>query len=511
LELEPDDPTLLVLEGMLVAATGKPLAAGELIELLRAGPLTEEQLDEKLVLLRRIIRNWRWSPPGPDLIAARALPPDERWAPVKHAQQAYPDSADAALQVLLMRSELAGIDLMDEEEKQRMRTKILAAEPQAIATLEEQSPLKAAIITAEGEARDAARRVDDMLTPDQSAPLVFDEEDFAQLSADLLRIGLPHWALRTLRLQMARRGEVRPEDIAVWRELLPGLLGEEAAAELLVAWENDEILSTRIYATVPEPEQVNGQAVSPLWAGSYERGLRDATLVRGRILPVGREKEALLADEVQHALQLGRHDQAEAAMRELSQMTKGTGAVERQQLALAVSRQDAASAQATAAMVREQDRRLRASYNLVAPAEYLAGDWSAAAEAYARGFANKQADPIRRGFAALHAHGAAQVAGGEQNDLLRQALAVVPEQAWIRQLLLAALGELDREQLLSEAAEGSHAQVQGKRCEAYFALAFAPGRSMEGRRADMAACVDTGVMAYIEYDFAQAYLRQHGG
>ena len=66
---------------------------------------------------------------------------------------------------------------------------------------------------------------------------------------------------------------------------------------------------------------------------------------------------------------------------------------------------------------------------------------------------------------------------------------------------------MDREQLLATADEGRDYIITGQRCEAYFALAFAPGQTIAGRRADLTACRDTGMVGYIEYEFARQWLK----
>ena len=49
--------------------------------------------------------------------------------------------------------------------------------------------------------------------------------------------------------------------------------------------------------------------------------------------------------------------------------------------------------------------------------------------------------------------------------------------------------------------------MTGQRCEAFFALAFAPGQTIAGRRADLVSCYETGMIGYIEYEFARNWLR----
>ena len=91
------------------------------------------------------------------------------------------------------------------------------------------------------------------------------------------------------------------------------------------------------------------------------------------------------------------------------------------------------------------------------------------------------------------------------------ALEVAPADEWIRTLLQTLLGEYDRDQLLAIADEGRSYISTGQQCEAYFALAFAPRQTQTGRRADLEACFQTGMVGYIEYEFARHYLRHEGG
>ena len=449
LELSPTDPTLLVLEGMLTAAAGKVEGASDLLELVRAGPLPEVELDKKLVLQRRTIRQWRWNSPGVDLAMVAGYPPAERWQPTKRAQQMHPDSPTAALAVLQMRADLAGIELTPAGDEQRMRDKILEAEPGAVETLQEQQPLRAAIVTAKGDAADAARRVGEMLEPDSTGVINFSEEDFDKLVADLSRMGVPDWTLRASRLQMAQRGGSNSSDIEVWRQLLPDLIGEEAAAEMLTIWENGEMPGTQIYQSSDTITTTAEQPMDPVVAGLYERRYRDATLVMENTLPLDIEREASLAQHVESARTLGRLEEAERALNDLTTISDNQRLIAGERLALAAARGDRIGTEQAAAEVRKLDRRLTHSNFSIGTAEILAGNWIESADAFAKGFENKNADPTRRGFAALHAYGAAQLGGEDRSELVRKALEVVPPDGWIKSLLMAVLGDMDREQLLA--------------------------------------------------------------
>jgi len=509
-ELDPADPTLLVLEAMLEAASGKVEGASDLLELVRAGPLTEDELDQKLVLQRRTISKWRWNPPSLDLAMVEGLPAAERWEPVKRAQQLYPDSATAALAVLRMRADLAGVELTAQGEDQRMRDKILEAEPAALEVLEAKQPLRAAIISAKGEASDAARRVDDMLEPDSTGILNFSEDDFDKLIADFARMELPDWALRAAKLKMAQRGEVTVGDIEIWRQLLPALVGEEAARELLNDWENGETPSTQIYATVAEPVGTTDRPIDPTVGGHYERMRRDAALTLGATLPVKSERIAALNTRMVGARMVGREAEAATALIDLAAENPPPLLVARGQLSLALLRGDPAEVRTALQEVRRLDRRLIQSAFDVGNAEILLGNWRAAADAFQRGFENSAADPVRRGFAAMHAFGAAKLAGETRTRLVEEAIEVVPPDEWILTLLQALLGRVDREQLLAIADEGRTYIAVGQRCEALFALAFGPDQTPLGRDADLKACYETGMVGYIEYEFARHYTQRLG-
>lgn len=508
LELAPTDPTLLVLEGMLTAAAGKVEAASDLLEIVRAGPLPEEEMDTKLVLQRRTIRKWQLNPPGLDVAMVSGYPPAERWEPTKRAQQAYPDSPTAALAVLRMRSDLAGVDLAPEtSDDLRMRDKILEAEPGAVLTLQENQPLRAAIITASGESADAAKRVSEILEPDVTGVLNLSEEDFDKLVADLSRMEIPDWTLRASRLQIAQRGGSNSSDIEVWRQLLPELIGEEAAVKVVTRWENGGMPGTQVYEASDEIDVDTNHPMDPVVAGLYERRYRDAKLVIENTLPLELERQASMAMVVESARTLGKLDEAERALNELISATDNERLITAERMALAAARGDRVGTAQAAAAVRKVDRRLLASNFGVGNAEILAGNWLEASDAFAKGFDNENADPTRRGFAALHAYGAAKLGGKDRTKLVRQALEVVPEGDWIESLLRAAIGEMDREQLLAAADEGRSYVATGQRCEAYFALAFAPGQTSAGQRADLIACYETGMLGFIEYEFARNWLQ----
>lgn len=507
LELNPTDPTLMVLEGMILGAAGHVENASDTLELARAGPLLEKEIDQKLVMQRRTISMTRFSSPGLDLLRAEGLPADQRWEPVKRIEQKYPDSATAAMAVLQMRCDLAEVELTPANKDQRMRDKILAAEPGAIETLKKFKPLWAALITANGDAGDAARRVAEMLTPDGTGVINFSEEDFEKLVADLNRVGASDWALRASRLQMAQRGGHNSSDIEVWRQLLPDLIGEEAAQAVIDDWENGRMSGAAIYTTVAEPTGTVDLPMNSLVGGHYERRRRDAALLLESGLPTEVEKTNALLFLSESAIHLGKFEEAERALNEYAPIAKEPRSVAQQQLQLAMARGDKAGAEIALKEIRRRDRRLVYSNFIAGNAEIMAGNWKAASDAFIRGYKDSLADPMRRGFSALHAFGAGKLAGVDRSDDLRDALELVEEEEWITKLILAALGEVDREQLLAAADEGRDYIITGQRCEAYFALAFAPGQTIAGRRADLTACRDSGMVGYIEYEFARQWLK----
>lgn len=507
LELNPTDPTLMVLEGMILGAAGHVENASDILELSRAGPLLEKEIDQKLVMQRRTIAMYGLNSPGIELLRAEGLAADQRWEPVKRMEQRYPESAAAALAVLQMRCDLAGVDLTPASTDQRMRDKILAAEPGAVETLQKFKPLWAALITANGDAGDAARRVAEMLTADGTGVINFSEEDFEKLVADLNRVGATDWALRASRLQMAQRGGHNSSDIQVWRLMLPDLIGEEAAQAMISDWENGQMSGAKIYTTVAEPTGTVDHPMNSLVGGHYERRRRDAALMLESGLATDIEKTSALLFLAESAIHLGKYDEAERALSEYAPIATDPRSVAQQQLQLAMVRGDKVGAAMALKEVRKRDRRLAYSNFIAGNAEIMAGNWKAASDAFIRGYKNDLADPMRRGFAALHAYGAGQLAGDDRSDDLRDALDVVEEDSWISKLLQGALGDMDREQLLATADEGRDYIITGQRCEAYFALAFAPGQTIAGRRADLTACRDTGMVGYIEYEFARQWLK----
>jgi len=507
LEMSPTDPTLMVLEGMVLGAAGHVENSSDVLELTRSGPLLEEEIDQKLVMQRRTIAKWRLNPPGVDLYLAEGLPPDERWEPVKRMQQLYPDSATAAMAVLRMRTDLAEIELTPASSDQRMRNKILEAEPDAVATLERFRPLWGILVQADGEAGDAARRVSEMLTPDSTGIINFSEEDFDKLVADLNRVGATDWALRASRLQMAERGGYNSSDIEVWRQLLPELIGAEAAEAMIADWENGRNSGAAIYTTVAEPTGTEEHPMNPLVGGHYERLRRDSQLTLQTGLPTDSERANNLLLLAESAIHVGKFEEAERALSEYAPISSNPRAVARTQLQLAMARGDDDGAAAALKEVKRRDRRLEFSNFTEGNAEIMAGNWKAAADAFEKGFKNPLADKRRRGFAALHAFGAAKLAGDDRSKQVRDALELVEEDSWIANLLLTVLGEMEREQLLAAADEGRDYIITGQRCEAYFALAFAPDQTVAGRRADLTACRDTGMVGYIEYEFARQWLK----
>lgn len=510
LELEASDSTLPVLEAMVAASAGEIEQAADVLRLVRAGPLMDEALDQPAALQEHTVEAWRLQTPGIDILGTYGRPPDQRWEPLKRLQATYPDSAAVALEVLKMRCDLAGIEMTAEGEGQHMRDKIIAAEPQAMAVVEAHRPLWAAILRATGEAGDAARRVADMLTPDANATLNFSTDDLAQLVSDLDRIGAPEWALRALRLQIGQRGELTQADVAAWRQLLPQLISPELANAMLDDVEVGKIKPVVLHPSDPEPESAGAWPVDPVVAGHYERNRRlGAAILRdGAPVPAEERSARMLVAESQILL-----GQTAAAAETLAR-ADGPGQeplpVARARLSLALEIGDPGAAAKAAEDVRALDRKLTGSHFSVATADVLTGHFKAAADALETGLNNKFAAVEHRAYSAFHAYGMAQLAGETRTKLIAQALALVKPEDWVARLLAAENGNVSREQLLAEAAEGRDYVTRGRRCEAYFALAFAPGQTASGRRADLEACVETGMIGYVEYGLARAWLQHEG-
>ena len=511
MEMEPGDTTLAVLEGMVLAASGNIEGARDALEIARAGPLMDDSLDGRVQRQLRTIDAWSITPPGLEIFQTRGAEPAQRWEPLKRLQAMYPDSAVAAMEVLRMRADLAGIDLAAEGEDERMRDKILAAEPQAMEVIEAKQPLWAAILKANGEAGDAARRIAEMLKADETGMLNFSVEDWAQLVADFDRVGLPDWAIRALRMRAAENGSMSASDLAALRQLLPRVMPEATANRLLDQLEAGTLKPLALRAAVADPAGSEAWPTAPVVSATSELMRRRAAVVladsEGELDSL--EEQGALITTAASSRHLGDLETAERAINELARTGRNEVEVESQRLSLAMARGDLDAVVAARAAVLRLDRQLKKTHFTVANSYIATGDWAEASEAFAAGFKNRSASTRFRAFSALHAHGAATLAGSDQNKLMREALALVEEDEWIARLLQTALGEVDRAQILIEADEGRDHVTIGKRCEAHFALAFAPGQTAAGRRAEMEACRDSGMGSFIEYEFATMWLRRN--
>jgi hypothetical protein len=508
LELQSGDATVAALEALVFAAAGKIEHASDLLELMRAGPLMDETLDRMVAHQRSLIQGWRLNPPALDVAMNRGLPAQNRWQPTKALQASYPDSPTVAMAVLKMRAELAGIELLAEGEDERMRNKILEAEPGSMEALEAGQPMWAAVVKASGEAGDAARRISEMMTPDNIGVLNLSAKDFSTLVADFVRIGLPDWALRALQLRMGETRGADPADAEAVRKLLPLVLGEEAAAPILAAWNQGDLQAVTLFPPVDEPVARPGVPMDGLVAGHYERRRREAVAMLEVGAPSELEEQNSWLMIAESERVLGNYGLARAALDRYESLSKERVNLGRERLALATAMHDDGAVLSARESLQRIDRRMKQTHFSRGVAEVMLGNYGEAADAFALGFNNEQADLNRRAFSALHAHGVAQLAGDSREKLVKKALALVDEDEWIAKLLAAMLGEMDAEQLLAQATEGRDYLVTGQSCEAHFALAFAPGQTQTGRREHLEACVRTGMVGYIEYEIAIGWLRR---
>ena len=508
LEMAPGDGTVAALEVLVLAAAGEIEHAYDLMELLRAGPLMGESLDRVVSHQRNLIRGWRLNPPSLDVAMAQGLPPQQRWQPLKTLQANYPDSPTVALAVLRMRAELAGIELLAEGEDRRMRNKILAAEPNSMEALELGQPMWAAIVKADGEAADAAKRVSEAMSSDSIGVINLSEADFEKLTADFLRIGLPDWALRAVSMKMGEAGEIDPADIESLKKLLPMVLGDEAAGPIGAGLSVGGAARVSVFPGEADPVARVEVPMNRLIAGHYERRRRDAMATLELAAPTPEEERNAWLMVAESERTLGNFQQAREALDRYAALSNDRVNLGRENLSLAVAMQDTAAVMQAREGLKKADRKMKETNFSRGIAETMLGDYMAAAVAFTAGFENELADPSRRAFSALHAHGMAQLAGSSRADEVEQALALVDEADWIAKLLLAVQGNMDAEQLLAQAEEGRDYLITGQRCEAHFALAFTPGQTAEGRRTRLEACVNTGMIGYIEYDLSLAWLRR---
>jgi hypothetical protein len=508
LEMAPGDGTVAALEALVMAAAGEIEHAYDLVELLRAGPLMDESLDRLISHQRNLIRGWRLNPPALDANLARGVPAQERWRPLKQLQANYPDSPTVALAVLRMRTDLAEIELVAQGEDQRMRNKILAAEPAAMEALEAGQPLYAAIVKASGESADAAKRITESLSVDGIGVLNLSESDFEKLVADLVRIGLPDWALRALQLKVGEAGQIGPADVETMRELLPMVVGDEAAKPALAKLSAGELGKVAIFGGGGDPVGRSEVPMDPVVVGHFERLRRDAMALLELGAPTEEEERDAWGSVAESERAMGNYGRAREALDRYAALSKKGVGVSWAKLSLAIATQDRDLAIEARGELQKTDRKLKETHFSRGIAEVMLGDDRAAADAFLKGFENKFADPDRRAFSALHAHGVAQLAGGSQVDEVVLAKELVEEDEWIAKLLATVLGEMDAEQLLAQAEEGRDYLIVGRRCEAHFALAFTPGQTEAGRRRHLEACARTGMISYIEYEIALAWLRR---
>ncbi|GAB5558686.1 MAG: hypothetical protein SynsKO_03330 [Synoicihabitans sp.] len=80
---------------------------------------------------------------------------------------------------------------------------------------------------------------------------------------------------------------------------------------------------------------------------------------------------------------------------------------------------------------------------------------------------------------------------------------------WQNHLAMFSRGEISREELLAAAQTEDPFEASERICEAQFYLAAAPGVEAAERYERLKACVETGQVNFIEYQFAQALLQRY--
>jgi hypothetical protein len=180
------------------------------------------------------------------------------------------------------------------------------------------------------------------------------------------------------------------------------------------------------------------------------------------------------------------------------------------QLQLAIIEGNQADIIATLDSLQKSDRKMKRTALAQAQGALALGKWDQAADAFETHAqaSSKESQFERAHYVTLHAHICNQLSGSTSSASLATAFAPPDEFVWVNQLRLALKGELARELLLELAQVDSDFETAGRRCEAYLILAFTPGQTEAGRRSDLRACINTGRVAFIEYQMARSILRQ---
>lgn len=511
LEIAPSDGSLLLLQAMLFASGGEIWRANRVLmattQLLPIDARTRPLYLAHTYGLGAIILD---SIEGIDARTS-GVEPGQIEVVYADALKAWPGNALVLSALVELRARSAASTLGGTESKREgeaaRRAASLVASAAEIERLYRLDPINAAPFRGDAAARIAGRKLVLQWQRLSDRTVALGHKEIAEMVVELEQAGAPELALVLQRLLVVARGFASPGDAVTWRRILPRLLGETAADELLTLWAEGGINTVALSGPDPEELEWTGDlATNPILRHQMDRELGE----RNFRIDLLRAQPLALAKAYRERGQLqGRAGRYQAA---LADFASAEGIYNRDPM-LSVAR-----AAVFADLQREEEaetlfRQILRRRDGRELAEVEMGIFRYGQGRYAEARDHFRAEALRdpgAGWPAVMAELAARRSGESERRLLGISLEATPPNSWLAHCLWYLQGGLGAEDLLRRAREGGELTVAGQLSEAYFVLAqtsLAAG-DQGAAIAHLESCIGTGMTGMIEFRLARQELRR---
>ncbi|GAB1489981.1 hypothetical protein MASR2M8_24380 [Opitutaceae bacterium] len=513
LEIAPSDGSLLLLQAMLFASAGEVWRANRVLmattQLLPIDARTRPLYLAHTYGLGALILD---SIEGIDARTS-GINPAQVEAVYGDALAAWPGNVLVLSALIELRARVAmaapganGRRPTTEQEAAR-RAESLAASRQEIERLHSLDPINAAVFRGDAASRVAGQKLLAGWQRLSDRGTALGHKEITELVAELEKAGAPELALVLQRLLVVARGFASPGDAITWRRVLPQLIGESAAAELLALWAEGGINTVALTGPdLSELEWTGDVAANPILRHQLDRELGE----RNFRIDMLQTQPLSLAQAYRERGDLhrraGRYELALADFAAAAGLQAGDPRLELARAGVLGDLQRDAEAE----LIFTTLLRSRSAKEL---AEFDFGVFRFGQGRYEEARTLFRAEARRfpgAGWPAILADLSARRSGGSERRLVARSLEQVSPDSWIAHCLWYLQGGINADNLLRRAREGGELAVAGQLSEAYFLLAqtsLATGDEASAI-AHLESCIGTGMTNMIEFRLARLELRR---
>lgn len=513
MEIAPSDGSLLLLQSMLFASAGEIWRANRVLmattQLLPIDARTRPLYLAHTYGLGALILD---SIEGIDARTA-GIAPTQVEAVYQDALKAWPGNVLVLSALIELRARAAmaapgpdGKRPTTELESVR-RSESLAASREEIERLHVLDPINASVFRGDATSRVAGQKLLAGWQRLSDRGTALGHKEITELVAELEKAGAPELALVLQRLLVVSRGFASPGDAITWRRILPQLIGEPAAGELLTLWAEGGIATVALSGPDPsELEWTGDVAANPILRHQLDRELGE----RNFRIDMLQTQPLSLAQAYRERGDLhrraGRYESALADFASAAGLQAGDPRLDVARAGvLGDLQRDAEAEPIFTALARSRTAKELAEFDF-GVFRFGQGRFD---EARALFRAEARRFP-ETGWPAILADLAARRSGGSERRLVARSLEQVSPDSWVAHCLWYLQGGINAENLLRRAREGGELAVAEQLSEAYFLLAQTSlvAGDQAAAIAHLESCIGTGMTNMVEFRLARLELRR---